>query len=242
MNKLNKEQLDRYYHTIFLSDIKEEGQLKLLNSKVLVVGCGGLANNVIPLLAASGVGFISIVDNDRVRANNLPRQVFFEEKDIGQYKVSVMKKRISRQNRDVVVETHKVYLDKSNATRMIKGYDIVVDCTDNFETKFLINDTCLKLGIPFVIAGVSDYAGQVITCIPNQSRDFKSLFSELPINIEQHYKDEDQGVFPPAVGLIGNIACNEVLKYLLGIGELLLNALLVVDTRNWEIKKIKIPE
>ena len=240
MDKLSKEQLDRYYHSLFLKDISEQGQLKLLNSKVLVVGCGGLGSHVLPILSASGVGFIGVVDNDSVSLNNLPRQTVYEYKDIGKTKVSCIKRRLERLNPDVTVKTHKVYLNKRNASKIIKGYDLVIDCTDNFESKFLINDTCLKLGVPFIIAGVSDYVGQVLTCIPHKTKDFKSLFSELPVNIEQKYKDEDQGVLPPAVELMGSIAANEATKYLLGIGDLLTNTLLVVDTLKWNIKKIKL--
>ena len=108
-------------------------------------------------------------------------------------------------------------LDKSNASKIILNHDIVLEFTDNFETKFLVNDTCLKLNIPFVIAGVSDYQGQVLTCIPNKTKDFKSLFSELPVNIDEKYKEEDQGVFPLSIGVISDIATSEAIKYLLNI-------------------------
>ena len=240
MKELSKEQLEKYGCSTFLSNIKEEGQLKLLNSKVLVVGAGGLGSHVLPILASSGVGYIGIVDNDVVSLDNLPRQTLYGYKDVGKSKVLLAKKKLNFLNPDIEVKTYKLYLDKNNARRVLKNYDIIVDCTDNFATKFLINDTCLKLKIPFVCAGVSDYKGQVMTCIPNKSKDFKSLFSEPPLNIDQKYIDEDKGVFPPAVAIIGNIAACEAMKYLLSIDELLLDSLLVVDTLNYSFKKISI--
>ncbi len=238
MDKLSREQLDKYYCSISLSDIKEEGQLKLLQSRVLVVGAGGLGSYVLPLLASSGVGFIGVIDNDLVNLNNLPRQTIYEYKDIGKYKVNVIKRRLERINPDIKVKTYKSLLTKSNG-RIVKDYDLVIDCTDNFETKFLINDLCLKHNIPFITAGVSDYKGQVMMCIPHKSKDFKSLFDELPINIEEKYKDDD-GVFPSSVAIIGSIAVNEALKYLLNIGSLLLDTLLVVDPIHNNYQKIKL--
>ena len=238
MEKLNQEQLDRYYCSIKLDDINEQGQLKLLNSRVLVVGAGGLGSYVLPLLASSGVGFVGVIDADKVGLNNLPRQTIYEYRDIGKNKVSVIKRKLERLNPDVKIKTYKSYLNKNNG-RIIKDYDLVIDCTDNFETKFLIDDLCLKYNIPFITAGVSDYKGQIMTIIPHQSSDFKSLFSELPINIDEKYKDDD-GVFPSSVAIIGSIATNEALKLLLGIGSLLTDSMLVLDTRNNYFQKMKI--
>ena len=240
MNKLSKEQIEKYSCSTFLPNIKEEGQLKLLNSKVLVVGAGGLGSHVLPILASSGIGFIGVVDNDVVSLDNLPRQTLYNHKGVGKSKVLLAKKKLKALNPDIEVKTYKLYLNKNNARHVLKNYDIVIDCTDNFASKFLINDTCLKLNIPFICAGVSDYKGQVMTCIPHQSKDFKSLFSELPLNIDQKYIDEDKGVFAPAVAIIGNIAACEAMKYILGVDELLLDSLLVVDTLNYSFKKISL--
>lgn len=239
IKELSNEQLERYYCSIKLKEIDEQGQLKLLNSKVLVVGAGGLASSTLLYLASSGVGYIGIIDNDNIASNNLPRQVLYNSSDIGKKKVEMAKKRLKSLNKDVKVKVYDELLDGSNAKKIIKGYDLVIDCVDNFETKFLINDTCVKLHKPFVTGGVSDYKGQVMTYIPGKFRDFKSLFSEPPINIDPKYQDDD-GVFPPAVAIIGNIQASEALKFLLGIGELLTNQMLVVDTLNWHFQKIKI--
>jgi molybdopterin/thiamine biosynthesis adenylyltransferase len=220
--------LDKYFHTTFLKEIGIEGQKKLLNSHILVIGGGGLAASSLLYLVSIGIGHIDIIDDDKIEYNNLPRQIIFDEEDVGKYKVDVLKEKLEKKNKDVNINVIKSRLDKSNASKIILNHDIVLEFTDNFETKFLVNDTCLKLNIPFVIAGVSDYQGQVLTCIPNKTKDFKSLFSELPVNIDEKYKEEDQGVFPPSIGVISDIATSEAIKYLLNIGDLLTNKLLVV--------------
>ena len=241
MTKLTKEQQERYFCSTFLKNIKEEGQIRLLNSRVLVVGAGGLGSHALTILATSGVGHITIIDNDIVKIDNLPRQSIYEYKDIGKSKGLCAKRRLKKLNPDVDIKVCNTYLNESNAKRLLRGYDIILDCTDNFESKFLINDTCLKLNVPFVIAGVSDYQGQVMTCLPKRSKDFKSLFSELPVNIDEKHKEEDQGVFPPAVAIIANIAASEVMKYIIGLDNLLLNCLLVVNTlkNHFQIIEIK---
>ena len=235
MEKLNQEQLDRYQYTIGLEDIKEEGQLKLLNSSVLVVGAGGLGSAALLALGSIGVGHIGIVDNDVISATNLPRQIIYGIKDVGKGKAITAKKVLKKKNPDIDVKVYPYRLDEKNARRIIKKYDIVLDCTDNFESKFLINDTCVKLKVPFVVAGVMDYKGQIMTVVPG-SADFKSLFDELP----KYNPDDDKSVYPLAVSIISNIASSEVIKYLLGLGELLTNCLLVVDTLKTSFKKIKV--
>ena len=239
---LNNEQRDRYYHSTFLKEIKEEGQIKLLNSKVVVIGCGGLASSLLVHLTSMGVGSITLIDDDKVSLSNLPRQTLFNDKDIGRYKVDVLKEKLEALNKDVFINIIKERLNESNGHTLLKGFDIVIDCTDNFESKFLIDDLCHELNIPFVTAGVSDYQGQVCTCIPSKSQGFKSLFSILPINIDEKYKEEDQGVFPPSIGVISEIACSEAIKYLLGIGSLLLDQLLIVNLLTNKTQLIKFPK
>lgn len=236
---LTKKQQEQYFHTTFLKEIGEEGQLKLLRSKVAVVGCGGLASSALIYLTSIGVGNITIIDNDFVSLSNLPRQNLFTYDQCGELKVLAAKERLEKINPDVTINMINQRLDELNASKLLSGHDIVLDCTDNFETKFLINDTCLKLNIPFVIAGVRDYQGQVSTCIPNKTKDFKSLFSVLPVNIDDKYKKIDQGVFPMSVGVIADIAASEVAKYLLNIGELLIDKMLVINLLNNHYQIIK---
>lgn len=233
MDKLNEEQLNRYYRSIRLEEIGEEGQLKLLNSSVLVVGAGGLGSIVLTYLVSSGIGHIGIIDDDSVSLDNLPRQVLYNSSDIGKKKVQVAKKKLKSLNKDVTIKIYDERLTEDNAKRVTKKYDLILDCTDNFKTKFLINDMCVALKKPFISGGVTDYQGQVMTYIPKKSKDFKSLFDELP-------KDDGikRGVLPSAVGLIGSIQASEAIKYLVGFGDLLTDHLLVVDTLNWNIRKI----
>ena len=229
---LNEQQLNHYYHSVNLKGIGIEGQLKLLNSKVLVIGAGGLGSHVLPLLVSSGVGHIGIVDDDKVSMSNLPRQTLYNVKDINKPKVEAAKKHLRLLNPDVKIKTYQTRLNEGNAKEIIKGYQLVIDCTDNFETKFLINDTCVTLKKPFITGGVDDYKGQIMTYVPRISKDFKSLFSELPINIEEKYKNDDIGIFPAIVAIVGNIIASECLKYFLGVGELLINKLFVVNSLN----------
>ena len=233
MEKLTQEQLNRYQYTIGLEDIKEEGQLKLLKSSVLVVGAGGLGSAALLALACLGIGHIGIVDNDTISETNLPRQIIYGVKDVGKGKTLTAKKALKSKNPDIDVKVYPYRLDDKNARRIIKKYDIVLDCTDNFESKFLINDSCVKLKKPFVTAGVMDYKGQIMTCVPG-SATFKSLFDELP----KYNPNDDKSVYPLAVSIISNIAASEVVKYLLNLGELLTNSLLVVDTLKTSFKKI----
>lgn len=242
MFELSDKQKEKYFHSTFLKEIGVEGQKKLLNAKVLIVGAGGLGSSSVLSLSSLGIGNITIIDDDKVSLSNLPRQLLFDECDIGRFKIDVIKEKLEKKNSDVSITAVKERLSESNASKILKGHDIVLDCTDNFETKFLIDDICRSLGIPFVIAGVSDFIGQVSTCLPNKTKDFKSLFSFLPVNIEKKYKDEDQRVFPLAVIIVANIAAMEVCKYILGIGELLLNKMLVVNTLTNSYKVYKFPE
>lgn len=236
---MDKKLLEKYYCSIKLDEIGVEGQNRLLSARVLVVGAGGLASSSLLYLSSSGVGHIGIVDDDVVSLNNLPRQVLYSEKDIGNKKVEVTKKKLEALNPDICIGIYPIRLNKDNAEEIISNYDIVLDCVDNFETKFLINDICVKLQKPFVTAGVSDYKGQIMTYVPGISKDFKYIFDELPININPKDFDDD-GVFPTAVGMISIIQANEVLKYLLGFKNLLINKMLVVDTLEMNIKKIEI--
>ena len=235
---LNDKQKNHYYRNILLDDFGEKGQERLLNSRVLVVGCGGLASPSLIYLSSIGVGHITIIDDDKVSLSNLPRQILFSNEDISKPKGEVSKRKLEGLNPDVEVNFIQDRLTEDNAKEIIKGFDIVLEVTDNFETKFLVDDVCNKLGIPFVIAGVSDYQGQITTCIPGKSKDFKSLFSTLPSSD----KSLVEGVYPPAAGVISNIACSEVIKYLLGIDSLLLNKMMVVDLKKNDFKVVNFPK
>lgn len=234
---MDKRQKERYFCSTFLKEIGEEGQEKLLNSKVFIVGAGGLGNQILLHLATSGVGHIGLSDPDIVKLDNLPRQILYSENDLGKYKVDVALEKIRAKNSDVDLKIFKEYIDENKARKLFKGFDLVIDATDNFKSKFLIEDICKELGIPFITAGVSDFKGQIMLVTKDSKYTFKSLFDELPINIEQKYIDEDKGIYPLAVSLVSNLTSNEAIKYLLGIGEPLIDTLLTIDTLKVEIKK-----
>lgn len=236
---MTKEQLEKYYCTTALKDIGVEGQKKLLDSAVLIVGLGGLGSHALTSLVSLGIGNIGIVDSDVISLDNLPRQTLYGVKDVGKFKVDIAKRRLKAINPDVKIKSYKIRLDGSNARKIMKKYDVILDATDNFKTKFLIEDTCLKLKKPFIIPGVSDYKGQIITVNESSHFTFKSLFDETKFDIPQKYKDEDKAVSPLAVSIISNIACNEVLKLILKIGELLIDKVLFVDTLNDRFEIIK---
>ena len=228
---------EHYSRSISLDGFGEDGQRKLLNSKVLVVGAGGLGSPTLIYLASTGVGHITIIDSDIINISNLPRQVLYGMDDIGEKKVEVAKEKLESLNKDIKVNAIFARLDETNAIDIIKGHDIVIDCSDNYTTKLLVNDTCLKLDIPFVIAGVSQYDGQVTTCIPHKSKDFRSLFIDKP-------DDEKiiRSVFPPAIAVVANIATSEAIKYLIGSKDLLLNKLLKIDLLTNCFSLIELPD
>ena len=239
MSTLSKRQLDKYYCSYFLDEISKEGQEKLLNSKILVIGAGGLASSAISYLMSVGINTLGVVDFDKVSLNNLPRQIIYDEGDVGELKVDLVKKKFANKNLDTTLKTYCLKLDQDNALDIFKGYDIVLDCVDNFDTKFVINDTCLKLGIPLVSGGVSGFKGQVMMITKESKHDFKSLFSNYP-KVSDEDRAKDRGVFPLAVAIVSNIQCAEALKYLLGIGEPLIDEVLVIDTIKMNFEKFKI--
>lgn len=239
---LNAEQKEKYYHTTFLKEIGEKGQEALLKSKVLVVGAGGLAAPSLLYLASIGVGCIGVVDDDIISLSNLPRQIIFDEDDIGKKKVDVIKEKLEKKNKDTFVQTYPIKINKENAKEIIQGYDIVIEFSDDFATKFIVDEVCVALNIPFVIAGVSDYQGQVCTCIPSKSKDFKSLFSVLPVNIDEKYRLEEQGVFPLSIGVVSEIASSEAIKLLLGIGNPILNKMLIINLLTNKYQIINYPD
>ena len=236
---MNKEQLERYYCTTSLKDVGKQGQETLLSSAVLIVGLGGLGSSALMSLVSLGIGTIGIVDDDVVKRDNLPRQLLYGVKDIGKYKVDASKRRIKAVNPDVKIKSHKLRLTRLNAAKIIKKYDIVLDCTDNFKSKFLIEDICLKLHKPYVIPGVSDYKGQIISVNEDSKFTFKSLFDDPNFEIPQKYIEEDKAVFPQAVSIISNIATAEVAKLILKIGEPLIDKVLFVDTLEMKFNIIK---
>lgn len=238
---MKEEQRERYSRHILLSEMGEEGQNKLLSSKVLIVGAGGLGSPAALYLAAAGVGKIGIVDDDNVDLTNLQRQIIHSTEKIGVPKVFSAKQRIHSLNPDVEVETHCVRLEKKNVKDIFNNYDFVVDATDNFESKFLINDTCVELKKPFCYGGIEKFSGQLMTYVPEEGPCYRCIFEEPPEDGVVPTCRE-VGVIGSMAGMIGTMQSMEVIKYLLGIGDLLTGQLLTVDALTMEFRKIRFPK
>lgn len=217
-------QLQRYKRHIMLPEIGEDGQERLLGSSVLVIGAGGLGAPVLLYLAAAGVGRIGIVDFDKVDISNLQRQVIFSTDDIGRLKAEAAAERIRSLNPDLTVEAITEKFDTGNAKPIAGSYDIVLDATDNIETKYLINDTCVELGKPFVHAAVNQYGGNVMTVLPG-SACMRCVF---PDAVKQKESSE-YGILGAIPGIAGAVQAAEAIKVLTGAGEPLASRLLTFD-------------
>lgn len=232
---LNQEEKNRYSRHIILEEIGEEGQLKLKNARVLVIGAGGLGAPLIQYLSAAGVGTIGIVDFDRVEDSNLHRQVLFTQNDIGRYKAEVARERVLAQNPHISVEIYLERFIAADALKIAKGYHVIADGTDNFPTRYLVNDTCVLLGIPNVYASIFKFEGQVSvfnykledgTFSPN----YRDLYPTPPApgTVPSCGEAGVLGVLP---GIIGAIQANEVIKVLIGKPGVLHSKLMHLDTR-----------
>lgn len=217
----------RYSRHILLEGFGKEGQQKLSQSKVLIIGAGGLGSPNALYLAAAGVGTIGIADADVVSLSNLQRQVIHFTEDINKPKVESAAEKMQRINPDVNVITHPCFLTEDNALEMMADYDFILDCTDSFASKYLINDACLLAGKPFCAGGVVKYGAQVMTHVPG-SACYRCLFPEPPAENEVE-TCSTVGVLGSVVGIMGSIQATEAIKYLTGIGELLTDKLLMVD-------------
>ncbi len=238
----SEEQIERYSRHIILSEVGVEGQLKLLDSKVLIIGTGGLGAPAAMFLAAAGVGTIGLADGDVVDLSNLQRQIIHQTKDIGKLKVVSGKETINEINPDVKVVTYNTFVNASNIVEIIKDqdYDYIIDGTDNFSAKFLINDACVLSKKPFSHAGIIRFNGQLMTYIPDDNTPcYRCVFKEPPPEGVVPTCRE-AGVIGVMGGVIGTLQATEAIKYLLGIGESLAGYLLTYDAIKMEFRKIKI--
>lgn len=237
MFDFTEEELQRYSRHILLQDVGVEGQEKIHSGKVLVVGAGGLGSPVALYLAAAGVGTIGIVDGDVVDLSNLQRQIIHFTPDVGRPKVESAKEKIEQLNPNVKVITHKEFLMADNALDIVKDYDFVVDATDNFPVKFLINDACVMAGKPFSHGGILRFEGQTFTHLPGTAC-YRCLFpAPPPANAVPTCSQA--GVLGAIAGMLGTIQAAEVLKYLTGVGELLTDRLLSFNARTMDFRTIK---
>ena len=236
MYDFTEEELLRYSRHILLKDVGGEGQEKIRNGKVLVVGAGGLGAPVALYLAAAGVGTIGIVDGDVVDLSNLQRQVIHFTGDVGHPKVESARDKMLAINPNVKVNTIREFLMSDNALDIIKDYDFIVDGTDNFPVKFLINDACVMAGKPFSHGGILRFEGQTFTHLPGTAC-YRCLFkSPPPANAVPTCSQA--GVLGAIAGMLGTIQAAETLKYLTGVGELLTNKLLTFNAKTMDFRKI----
>ena len=236
---LNKEQVDRYSRQIILEEVGQQGQQRLLEGSVLIVGIGGLGSPAAYYLAAAGVGRIGLVDFDRVEINNLQRQVIHFTGDVGKPKVESAAAKMRALNPDVQLETYSEPLTEKNALDIIGNYDFITDGTDNFSTKFLINDACYFARKPFSHAGILRFEGQTITVIPGESTCYRCIFKEPPPP-GAIPSCAQAGVLGVLGGTFGVIQATEALKYLLGSGELLTDHLLFYNSKEMWFQKIRV--
>lgn len=239
--KLREEQIERYSRQIILPNIGGKGQERILNSKVLIVGAGGLGSPCALYLAAAGVGRLGIVDSDVVELNNLQRQILHSISTVGKPKVESARERLSALNTDVEVVTYKLRLTSENILDIIKDYDIIVDGSDNFPTRYLVNDACVLSGKPLSHGGIFRFDGQAITILPGESACYRCLFPQPPPP-GLVPSCQEAGILGAVAGIIGTIQANEVLKYILGIEGLLAGKLLVFNALDSSFRQVKVPK
>ncbi len=233
---LKKDCLERYSRQLPLAGIGKTGQEKLCRAKVLVAGAGGLGSPALIYLAAAGIGTIGIADGDTVSLSNLQRQILYSHDDIGRAKVFAAKARLLAQNPNLTVNTHCTYLDAASLKQIINSekYDFVIEATDNYSSKFLINDVCVELGTPYSHGGVAHYQGEAMTYIPHHA----CYRCALPKAPEKPALTD--AVFGAAAGTIGTVQAAEAIKYILGAGSLLLDTMLVYDAYYGDFRRLAI--
>ena len=238
--RLTSEQIERYGRQIMIPDLGGKTQIRLLQGSVLVIGAGGLGSPAAFYLAAAGIGTLGLVDSDRVELSNLQRQILHSTEDIGRQKVQSAREKLHRLNPEVEIRVYPVRLGDDNASELIASYDFVIDGSDNFATKFLINDIAVSLGKPFSHAGIMRLQGQTMTVIPGKSACYRCLFNDPPapgeiLNCQQ------EGILGAVAGTIGSIQAAEAIKYFAGMEEeLLVGRLLIYDAKTVEFRTVEV--
>ncbi|MBD5267365.1 MAG: HesA/MoeB/ThiF family protein [Bacteroides sp.] len=235
--ELDKESLIRYSRTIMLPQVGEAGQLRLLAGSVMIVGAGALGSICAMYLAASGVGRIGIVDFDIVGLSNLQRQLSYTENDLGQSKVDVLGRRISGINSGIKVETHDEMLTSGNAVKLLEGYDIIVEGSDNPATKYLVTDTARSLEKPCVVGGVREFTGQVMT-FTGSGTGYRDLFPDAPCG-SGVTPCSLGGVLGPLPGIIASLQASQVIKLLCGTGASCKGEFFQIDVETMQSMKFE---
>jgi len=239
-SSLNKSQIERFSRQLILRDIGAKGQKKILSSKILIVGVGGLGCPAAENLVRAGIGTIGLIDNDIVNLSNIHRQSLFTSKDVKKSKVSVAAKKLKEINPSTKIKTYKSRLNEKNIKNIIKNYEIIIDGSDNFKTKFLINDYCMKLKKKLVTGAISKFDGHIFTFDFNDRKaaSLKSFYQESEIS-DDNLNCEFQGVLGTTASIVGSTQANEALKMIMEIGQNLKNQILIIDLLNLNFRKVK---
>ena len=240
-SQLSKKIIERFSRQIVLKDIGVLGQKKILSSKVLIVGAGGLGSPVAEFLARAGVGSLGIVDDDKISLSNLHRQSLYNTSDIGKFKVKIAKDRIKKINTNTKVTIYKIRLNIDNFKKIISNYDYIVDGSDNFETKFLLNDFCFKFKKILVTGAISKFDGHIFTFNFKDKKIpcLRCFFQESNIS-DDLLNCESEGILGTVAGIVGTIQANEVLKKILNIGTGLDGYIFILDLLHLNFRKVKL--
>ena len=240
-SQLNKKIIERFSRQIVLKDIGILGQKKILSSKVLIIGAGGLGSPVAEFLSRAGIGSLGIVDDDKVSLSNLHRQSLFNTSDIGKFKVKIAKDKIKKINPNTKVTVYKIRLNNDNFLKIINDYDYIVDGSDNFKTKFLLNDFCLKFKKTLVTGAISKFDGHIFTFNFKDKKIpcLRCFFQESNIS-DDLLNCESEGILGTIAGIVGTIQANEVVKKILNIGTGLDGYIFILDLLHLNFRKVKL--
>ena len=238
---LNNDERERYKRHLSLDGFGEEGQIRLKNSSVIFIGAGGLGSSAIMYIAAAGMGTIGIADHDTVTLSNIHRQSLYNEKDINKSKVKIAKRKLNKINSNTKINIFNFKINRSTFEKIIKNYDYVVDGTDNFESKFLINDLCLKHKKFLVTGAISKFDGHIFTFnfVNKKNPCLRCFYQEETIS-DETLNCEFEGILGTVAGIVGILQANEILKKILNIGKNLNGFILILDLLNLSFRKAKI--
>ena len=240
-NGLDKKEIERFSRQIILKNVGILGQKKIKKAKVLIIGAGGLGCPVAEFLVRAGVGFLGIVDDDLVNLSNIHRQSLYDTTDLKKSKVKCAKNKLNKINQNTLIKTYNFRLDKNKAEKLIKQYDFIVDGSDNFKTKFLINDLSLKFQKFLTVGAISKFDGHIFTYnFVNQKIPCLRCFFQEDKITDDILNCEYEGVLGTVAGIVGTLQANEVLKQILNIGKNLNSQILILDLLNLNFRKVKI--
>jgi len=235
---IKSEDYQKYYRQLILKKIGILGQKKIFRAKVLVIGAGGLGCPLILYLAYSGIGNLGIADHDKIELSNLSRQVLFTKKDIGKYKISVSKKIVKRINKKINVKIFKNKVDKKNIEKIAKNYQIICDGTDNFKSRFLINDYCMKNKKILIASAINKFDGQLFVFdFRKKTPCFRCFMPEAP---NQELNCESDGIMTTLAGIAGSLQANEVIKSILNVKNYMRGNIMIFNALNSNFRKVKL--